>query len=60
MNEKIHVSVEVEFSASHLERFERYISTKRQSPTTTAINEVVEILKDRGVNNVYSLCYKAR
>lgn len=56
---KIHVTVEVEFAASNIERFDRYVNSNTHSPMADAINQVVQILKDRGIENPHKLHYSA-
>ena len=50
MKNHVTVTVEVEFSASHIERFTERVSATTQSPLSQAICNVKSRLKDRGEN----------
>ncbi len=58
MKNHITVTVEVEFSASHIKRFSERVSANVQAPLTQAIYNVKSRLKDT-VENPHLLNYSA-
>ena len=59
MKNYISVTVEVEYSASHIEKFHEKVDATCSAPLTQAIYNVREKIKSRGYKYPYNINYSA-